>query len=588
MKRIQINKLLFLASCILLSSAVFGQSKADTLRQKHNESVTIYGSSRPVTGQALKIDRKPQVPVLEMSTVALKPGFADIKVPTAIHLKEIRPDSHIAITQKTAPWKNLLTLGIGSRISPLLEYFYSGGKPKHYLLTVHMLHHSSFLNIKNYLPSPYTYSKAGISYDKYFRYHVLNIRGNYRISSNRYYGYNTKDDTLKFDKNDTSLKQYYQVARFGVKFSSSYRNNYKLHHLFRANTYYLSDKHGMSETNVHFDFDLHKGFSVSEIFNHQQLGLKGSFDYFGNRTAASYFGNKLKEDYFARVLPYFDARYGIFSFKAGLNFEWLKQDSGKLHFYPYLHVNVNVAPGVFSFFAGLDGGLRKNSYLDLSRLNPYLGSSENNFLWENTQFQAFGGFRGNIARRFGFEFRVGYRKFENMAYFDHRSFLVEPWLNSSISIAPLKNEFYVYYANGHVFDLSGSLTYANTPNLNIWLKGQYHSYSLEASLKPLYKPLFSMSFGASYLINGRIKPWIEVYYMDKQWATHYLSNLYLLTNPYYYLDRYFDINLGAEYHIDKQLTGFIRVTNLLNKQYFRFDGYPVAGLEIMVGVRYRF
>ncbi len=302
MKRVRINKLLFLASCILLSSTVFGQSKADTLNQKHNEIVTIYGSSRPVTGEALKIGRKPEAPALEMLTVPVIAGFSDIKVPTTIQLKTIRLSSSVKTYRPAQQsWKNLLTLGFGSRISPLLEYFYSGGRSKHYLLTVHLLHHSSFLNIKNYLPSPYTNSKAGVSYDKYFRYHVLAIRGDYRINTNRYYGFNTKGDTVAYNKNDASLKQYYQVARFGVEYSSSYRNNYKLNHLFRANTYYLSDKHGMSETNVHFDFDLHKGFRVSKIFNHQQLGLEGNFDYFKNEATALPAGYQLKEDYYARI-----------------------------------------------------------------------------------------------------------------------------------------------------------------------------------------------------------------------------------------------------------------------------------------------
>ena len=594
------NKLLFFTFGILLGSAtVFGQSKADTLKQKHNESVTIYGNSRPVTGEALKIGRKPQVPTLEMSSAPLPSHFADIKVPTTIRLKKIRPARNIPTAQQEQQWKNLLTLGLGSRISPLLEYFYSGGKSKHYLLTVHLLHHSSFLNIRNYLPSPYTYSKAGVSYNKYFRYHVLSVRGDYRISSNRYYGYNTKDDTLNYDKNDASLKQYYQVASFGIKYASSYRTNYKLNHLFRVNGYHLSDKHGMLETNAHFDFDLHKGFRVSDIFNHQQLGLEGAFDYFGDKSTAAYIVHQTIEDYYARVLPYFDARYGIFSFRAGLNFEWLKQADGKLHFYPYLHVNVNVAPGIFSFFGGIDGGLKKNSYLDLSRENPYITSQQNDFRWEDTRFEASGGFRGNIARRFGFEFKAGYRKFSDMPYFDHPHY----WYlfnldsgftqNSSGDYPPPKKDFYLYYANGHVFDLSGSLTYSNTPNLDLWLKGEYHNYTLDYNLEPLYKPLFSMRLGASYQIK-KIKPWIEVNFMGSRWAAKEQEwvNPWLVTansqSPYYKLDKYFDINLGAEYRIDKQLSGFIRVTNLLNKQYFRYDGYPVAGLEIMVGIRYRF
>ncbi len=592
MKRAYITYFVFpLIGLMLLSLVASGQNKADTLRQKHNESVVIYGSSKPVTGQALKIGRKPRVPALKMSGVPVNNGFADIRVPTSIGLKAVKPASHIRVAQTEEIWNNLLTLGLGSRISPLLEYFYSGGKPKSYLLTVHLRHHSSFLNMKDYLPSPYTRSLASAGFDKFFRYHVLSFRAGYSLRTNRYYGYNTKGDTLDYDTGDPSLKQYYQTVFFGVKFGSSYRSDYKLHHQLSAGGYYLTDKHGMSESAARFGFDLHKGFRVTKIFNHQQLGLEGSFNYFQNKLSGLTDGYQSNEDFFARVMPYFDARYGIFSFKTGLNFEWLKQDGGTLHFYPYLHVNVNVAPGVFSFFGGVQGGLKKSSLRQMSLLNPYLSSNQNDFRWENTKFEAYGGFRGNILRHFGFEFRAGYRSFNDMAYFDHALGLFFGPLyiqNSAGRYVPFKNDFFLFYANGNVFDLSGSLTYGNTPHLDVWLKGEYHSYSLENSKKPLYKPLFALHLGASYSVAGKIKPWLEMTYMGERWASKYITNIFIYQDPLYKLSDYLDVNLGAEYRIDKQLSAFIRVTNLLNKHYFRYDGYPVNGLEIMVGVRYRF
>ena len=591
MKRTKTDRTLFLVLGLLLlpSALLFGQSKADTARQKHNESVVIYGSSRPVTGQALKVGRRPQVPALEIAAPNPATGFRDVKVPTVISLKPVRPSSNIRAGQEVQVWDNLLTLGFGSRISPLLDYFYSGGKAKKYLLTTRLFHHSSFLNIKDYLPSPYTESKAGVQYDRFFRYHILSLKAGYRISTNRYYGFNTKGDTLDYDTKDPGLKQYYQTASFGVAFSSSYRTNYKLHHRFAANGYWLSDKHGMSETKAAFNFDLHKGFRVAKIFNHQQLGAEGGFAYFKNKTTQFPAGYQTVQDYYARLMPYFDARYGMFSFKAGLNFAWLKQDAGKFHFYPFLHVNINVAPGVFSFFAGIQGGLKKNSLRDASLLNPYLSSEQNDFRWENTKFEAFGGFRGNIARRFGFAFRAGYRSFSDMAYFEHPAIFGPFFLNGSGKYIPPKNEFELNYANGNVFDLRGSLTYGNVPHLQAWLKGEYHSYSLEYDIKPYYKPLFALHLGASYAI-AKIKPWLEMTYMGKRWAHKYVAGGWysIPPEPVYQLAGYFDINLGAEYRIDKQLSAFMRITNLLNKNYFRYDGYPVAGLEVMAGVRYRF
>ncbi len=573
-----------------VASSARAQNHADTLRQKHNESVVIYGSSRPRTGTALKVERKPDVPSLAFPSNPVSSSFFDKKVPTVLQLQPVKPLTHIPVAEKLSVWNNLLTLGLGSRISPLMDYYYSGGKAKRYRLTVDLRHHSSFLNIKDYLPSPYTDSKAGIWYDRFFRYHILSFSGGYQIRSNRYYGYNTAGDTLDYDTKDPNLKQYYQKASFGVQFASAYRTNYKLHHFFRADAYYLSDKHGMSETYAGFQFDLHKSFKVTNIFNHQQLGTEGGFCYYQNEADELPEGYRSEEDYFARFMPYFDARYGMFSFKAGFNFQWLKQQSDKLHFYPYLHVNVNVAPGVFSFFAGVDGGLNKNSLDKMSRENPFLSSMQKDFRWENTKFEAFGGFRGNIARRFGFEFRTGYRSFSDMAYFNHDiSLNIGPlfYTNSNGQYIPFKNAYMIYYTSGHVLDLSGSLTYGNVPGLDVWLKGIYHQYSLDNVKHPLYKPLFEMQLGVSYPFK-KIKPWVEVNYMAERWAETYQWNIYYPEDPYYRLSRYLDVNIGADYHIDKQLSAFIRVTNLLNEQYFRFDGYPVAGLEVMVGIRYRF
>ena len=600
MKKAIIKTLIWVGVLMMATTTVHAQNKADTVKQKHTESVVIYGSSKPVTGQALKIGRKPKVPALQMSTVPLAARLSNPTVPTNFAFKEVKPGRPVAFSAKEQVWNNLLTFGLGSRISPLLEYFYSGGKPKKYLLTVNLRHHSSFLNIKDYLPSPYTASLAGGSYDKFFRYHVLSVHGQYEIRTNRYYGWKHEGDTNTYDTDDPRLKQYYQTASFGIKFASNYRTQYKLNHLFRADGYYLWDRHGMSETNYRFDFDLHKGFRVTQIFNHQQLGIQGGFDYYKNETTAIPQNDVVNSDYYGRFLPYFDARYGIFSFKAGLNLEWLKQQQGKLHFYPYVHVNVNVAPGIFSFFAGVKGGLQKNSLRTLSRINPFLSSELIDFRWENTKFEAYGGFRGNILRHFGFEMRAGYRSFSDMALFDHVQYtFIGPYpnvYNAQGKLIPFKDDFAVYYANGHVFDLSGSLTYGNTPHLDMWLTGTYHSYSLKNSLKPLYKPLVEFKLGTAY-VAGKITPWVEVYYMGHRWAHRlpyynpYSSAVYPTANnlPFEYtLDDYFDLNLGVKYRIDRQLSAFIRVTNLLNKQYDLFDEYPVNGLEIMVGVRYRF
>jgi len=591
MEKQHMNRI-FLFVLLCLPAMVFSQNQADSLKQKHSESVTIYGTSRPVIRQAYKINMSPQLPVIKSQTSIAMRQFTDVLFPTAIHLQEIKP-ANISATISEKNWHNLLSLGMGSRISPYAEFFHSAGKKNAYLINFHLKHFSSFKNIKNYLPSPRSNSLAAFSYDKYFSYHVLEINAAYDLKTNRYYGFNTTLDTLQYNKNDSLLKQAYHKATLAFDYSSIYKNFDKIHHHITLAGTYFYDRYGTSELNARLDFDLHKSFQVTRLFNHQQLGLEGGYSYYKNQT-------KYQEqlNHFVRAMPYFDARYGVLSFKTGFNAEWLKltgSTGAAFHFYPYLRFNVKIINNSLGAFGGLTGGMEKNSRVRLTEENPYLNSFENDYRWQNTKWRYYAGLRGNIAKRLDFEVMAQVRRFDNMVFYTYQSFL--PWFYNFSNQAyyrPFKNEFSLAYYNGKVWDFTGSLRWSNSPVLNLWLKGDYHKYDLDFDRKPYYKPLLEVNLGISYLINKKIKPWAEIYYEGKRWAMMqsyggiWPFNTSVWPDPNYKLDAYVDVNLGTNYQVNKQFSTFVKITNLLNKHYFRFNDYPVAGLEVMAGISYKF
>jgi len=580
-------KQLFVFLLLFLPVMAFSQSNADSLKQKHSESVTIYGTSRPVIRQAFKINSKPQLLVFKTQPTNVLFNLSENAFPTIIQLKAIKPASiHIGGREKI--WGNFLKLGIGSRISPYAEFFHSAGKENSYQFNVHLKHFSSFKNLKNYLPSPYSHSLAELSFDKYFRYHILSFAASYDLRTNRYYGHNTALDTLVLNKKDTLLRQTYQKATVAIDFSSIYKNFDKLHQSISLGSTYFIDRYGTSEWLARLGLDVHKAFRVSNIFDHQQLGLEGGYKYYKNQTKYN-----SEVDHFARIMPYFDARYGLLSFKTGINLEWLKQSQGVLHFYPYLSFKVTLLPQSLSFFGGWNGGLEKNSRVKLTEENPFLNSFQNNYQWQNTRWKFYAGLQGNIAKRLGFEFRASRSSFRNMALFDYPYLL---WLAMptfyptayEAYYLPYKNEFSIIYTNGKVWDFSGSLSWSNSTTLKLWLKGAYHQYQLDYGQKPYYKPLQSVSLGASFRVNDKIKPWFEVYYEGKRWArspSYFIGNL---NGNVYQMEPYVDINLGLDYQLNKQSYVFGKITNLLNKHYYRFNEYPVMGFEVMLGVSYRF
>jgi outer membrane receptor protein involved in Fe transport len=47
-----------------------------------------------------------------------------------------------------------------------------------------------------------------------------------------------------------------------------------------------------------------------------------------------------------------------------------------------------------------------------------------------------------------------------------------------------------------------------------------------------------------------------------------------------------DINLGLEYRYNKILSGFLRLNNIGNTRYYKWNNYPVQGFSVMAGFTY--
>ncbi len=576
MKRI--NKRTVIFSTIMLITALWNtpvtaQTK-NNLSRSHNESINIYGTFNPVIGEAYRLNFKPEdfVPHIEQSTFDIEPAVSAL--PTNITLKPIKP-AVLRIGKRTKMYENYFIAGLGSRISPYVEYFHSSGKRNSYKLDFHLFHFSSFKNINDYLPSPFTSTAARLGVEKYFRYHSLIINGSYGINTNRYYGLKLSDfQGITIDENHPNLKQTYNSARLDITLKSRYKNNDKLDHTVKIGSYYYFDKYGTSELNANMKFDAHKAFSVSDLLDYQQLGAEGAFEFFRNSDTI----NSGTNDIYARFMPYFNFKYDFVSFKTGLDFAMQDIDSLKFHFYPYLHASLNLVPEAVTIFAGIDGGLEKNSYKKLTSENPFLSSTPGKFLWTNNKINIFAGIKGSVAGRFGFNLKYTYTKFEDMAFFDYDPF--------AQTVPVYKNEFVVDYSSGNSNKFEAGLNYREGETFKVWLNGFFNSYNLDNGKTAFFKPKIKINFGTEITINDKIKPYLELWYVGerkgaiKNWGGGSLGSVTL--------DPYMDLNVGVKYAVTDKLSVFLDITNILNKKYMLFTDYPAGGIQVMGGVTYRF
>lgn len=558
--------LLFLLFVTLPTASRAQNKTAD----KHNEQVVIVGSVNPSINQSYKINLTPETP--ELPTINTEFDFKPINkyFYTPATFKPIKAAS-IRADKPGDIYNNLVKVGFGSRITPYAEFFHTQTHRGKFRFDAHLKHISTFGKIKGYSPAPSSSSLAEASFDKFFRYQTFTLGGGYRYNTNRYYF--ATDDFVTVPNTIPGIKQAYNLAFFDASLSSHYKNNEKPHHKIGLRGYYYFNKYQTSELSTRLNFDFHKSYRVTDILQYQNLGIEGKVQYFNNHDSITQ-----STDIYANATPYYKAGYGIFRFKAGIALAFLKSDSvSKFKIYPDVEINVNLFPGYLELYTGINGGLQKISYRMLSEENPFISGIVKD-RWLNNKIAVYGGLKGNVAKQVGFNLEVRWRKFEN-EFFYRNNF---PTITMPAFIRPF-SDFTVIYDAGSVFTAKAGLSYTLSQKIDLYASYQYNNYLLQTLQQPFGKLISQLKAGGSYLIKKQFKPWIEVVYVGKRWGNQAREFLAPIE-----IHAFTDINLGMEYYYDNHFSGFIKVTNLLNSQYKYFYDHPNYGLEIMLGISYKF
>jgi len=534
----------------------------------HNEQVTIIGSIDPSINEAYKINQQPKAGQLSLQHPEFEFNYLDKQTATKITLEPITP-AKINVDKRKKTYKNLLVAGIGSLFSPYVNFLHSAGRRNSYRFTTQIYHLSAFRNIPEYT-NPYTNTSALLNYEKFSGNHIINTGFQYKLNTNRFYGF-VESEYQGIDPDDSNLKQMFNLMQANVGIRSNYKNNKKLFHSISLSGYYYFDRYKTSEANADLPFDFYKSFDVTKALNYQYLGLKGKVTYFRNSDTLI-----TSSDLFVNLTPYFKARYGIVNFRLGLSFSYLNTTEGSLHFYPELDATVELIPDRLTIYAGIDGGLEKNSFYLLADENPYVSSTIDT-RWKNNKFSGYAGIRGNIGQKIGFNIEGGWTKFDNEYFF------VNTYFNAEVAPNGPLNKFDVVYDAGSVWHIGGEVNYTYDTKFKTWLRVRYNSYTLDSLSQPYHKPITEIKLGASYLIK-KVNIWTELYYSGKRYA---FDPRWSLPSEIT-LDPFVDINLGVDYQLKDNFTVFLKLTNLLNHNYEIYYNYPTQGINVMAGIKFKF
>jgi hypothetical protein len=410
-------------------------------------------------------------------------------------------------------YRNFVKLGFGNYWTPYLDFEMNSLRSTKMAYGGRFFHHSSWGKIKTYAPASYSDTKIEAYLQKFFKNYTLNTGGSYGHVMAHCYGFQPDSvfpQGMDYKLDAKNLRRQYHHINLNMDFSNNNISENKLNQRYAVNYDFLADntpktyEHQLGMTvALNHDIALKKSFSLN-------AGGEIGFTYFHNRWNNA----QLSDNAMANIKPHITFKYEEYFIKVGFDalLHFRHQEKMRFHFYPDLEARLHIVPQVFTFYAGLNGGMKRNSYLSFMQENPYLSDVVNlGFTDEKTKI--FAGIQLGISRSLSIGARASFGFYSGRAFFINDT--LQPFVirtQDSITVLCLNNTFNVVEDRTNQVNLHFDLKYQYKNQLWITLNVDYNHYKPSVDLlEAWYKPKFITEFDISYLLLEKFLFGVDLY-----------------------------------------------------------------------------
>ena len=550
-------KHILLALSITLSLGAFAQ---------HNEEVTIEGTYRPKVNKVNKILMNPETPKQSIEMPNTEVNVLDVDHRFRLHLDKLSPlNYNNRKGQGDDAAKNFLIAGLGTRISPVFLYKHNSNLTKNLGLGVGIKHFSSWLGIKDYAPSGFMNNAFDIGLTS-SKYKDVQLGGNvyYKNDMYHYYGVNLTEHPLSEQEIEQLCpRQTYNTigAHFGVIPTSTRVG--ELNHKLDLDYSYTFNNTYASEHYAGLGYGLAYNQNWWGNKNHpQRIGMNLSFQYGG---LVMNEGSSLNHRILLKTNPFFEMKDEFYRLHLGFRFDFgINGEDKHLCIRPDLSGSLFVLNKKLEFYAGLNGGFKMLTFSQIIEENPFMGHWTP-LLFQNVKLGFDGGVRTNIMEVVDLHLGVRYRRVENDPLYipyDDNTFMMAYDETQTVSV---------------LVDTRVKLRNSLTADLGF----VYNNCSPTVAECAWYRPTTEGKLKLTYDANENLAFCTTFLYQGGRYAKPYNGSAFKLKDV-------FDLGLGADYHINEQLSVFARLDNLLNQKYQLFYDYPVTGIEFFAGMKMSF
>lgn len=535
---------------ILCFTGIVSFAQRDTTKR---QSIDITSSYKPVLRNAVKIN---------FSAAQLNPDSAKVlsayNIPQQNLFYTYQPGSlkPLALQQDTTlelGLRNYLKAGIGNYSTPYVSAGFSFGDGKKELLNVYADYISSKGDIKNQDYADFKIKAAGSYFNGKNEFY-----GSAAVRQQDYslYGY----DHVEHQYTKDEVLQRFQSVKLNGGIKNKEANDAGINYDPNIEINIFNNRNKVQENTLILTAPVNKTFN--DVFT---VAVTAKADITSYKTKDLTQNVKFSNNIFsiAPELSYVSTE-SSFKIHGGITPAW---DNSKLSVLPNIYGELQLADKMFLIQGGFVGRLIKNSFQNLTAINPYLQSDS---IQRNTkEIEFYGGIKATVGEHFNFNAKASYLSYTNLPFFinnnmDGKTFFV----SNESSVKNLRVHGDLSYISQDKFTVTAGLTL----NGYTGMKDNDRAWGT-----------------VPVELNGSLRWWafkqllLKADYMAFTGGPVLLSN-----NTGATLKGSNDLSAGVELRINKQFSAWLDFNNIFNNKYQRWFNYPVYGLNILGGVTYKF
>ena len=555
-------------------SAAAQSNSQDTLK---GGAVIIVKEFEPTISDASKILEEPKIKPIEAPKINFRYRILPKTAETSY-----APDSISAARMRGKPLSRLYSGyfrgGVGNYGTSMGKLHLNNLRSRKALYGLELSHLRTQGNIKEVGTSTSSQNAIALNGTRFFKHHQLNSNVGYSRDVNYFYGFDRPYYNLLEQADlleDASNDQFYSEIAADVSFQSFYADSTDLNYQFDVAYYFLEDAYETNEHNVKVEGQLNR------FFNTEQAFLNLLVDHNNYSSSRDTLSNTI-----IGLNPQIVFRGSKWRVSLGLKAMSEFEDGGEFRFYPNADLKYSIADDLLTPFIGVTGGLARQNFNSIRNDNPFINPAFQ-LANENTRYKFYGGVRGAYNSTWAFSLIA-----ERSQIANHALYVNTPDTLGSINQLYYEDtRFNVIYDTLDITHIAAEVSYNEIDRLKIIAQGDFWSFDPTNQPEAWHLPTFRGTLTAHYDIKDKIVLTADIFYISQQFArtldptdgNRVASGIYAKE-----LEGTIDINIGAEYRLNKKLSGFINLNNIAAIEYQRFNNYPTQRFNFLAGISYSF